>query len=358
MGGILVTAYILEAVKGERTWGYIGVFSAIILIPLLAEWVAYRSKPDSDEFRYYIVAGFMAMYVFCLITGNTNMVFCYVLPLLSYLVLYHQPKLIIGLGIGTIILNAITITVSVLNGEMTLADSREAEIQIAVLALCFAGCYSATKLYDEIMRKNQEYLDMVDEKNKQLRDVTIRSIMTISNTMDAKDDYTQGHSERVAEYSAIIAQRMGIPKEQIENIHSVALLHDIGKIGVPDSVLNKTGRLTDDEFSKMKQHTTMGSQILEDIGNILPEISIGATYHHERYDGTGYPQGLKGEEIPFIARLIAVADAYDAMTSDRCYRNRMTHEQVMNELIMGEGKQFDPKIVRTLIQILEEKSAK
>lgn len=354
MAAVLIIAYAIEGFKGERSWEYVGAFSLIVAVPLIISGFLYRKKPEDENLCYYFTIGFFVMYLFCLLTGKTTMVFCYIIVLLSYLILYHKPRLIIGLGIATLIANLAMIARLVYNGQMTLENSRDGEIQIAMILLSFAGCYSATKIYDEVVRRNIAYIKKLDEKNKQLRDMAMRSITTISNTMDAKDDYTHGHSERVAEYSVKIAKELGLQGERISNIHSIALLHDIGKVGVPDYVLNKAGKLTEDEFVKMKAHTTIGSEILEDIGSILPEISVGATYHHERYDGKGYPKGLKGEEIPFIARLIAVADAYDAMTSDRCYRKRISDEQVLEELINGSGKQFDPEIVKALVRILQE----
>ena len=354
MASVLIVAYIMEGIKGERSWGYIAVFSAIVAIPLFASWILYKKKPDDEKLCCYFTVGFFAMYLFCLLTGKTNMVFCYIVVLLSYLILYHNPRLIIRLGVATLLANIVMLVRMVYIGQMTMENSRDGEIQIAMILLSFAGCYSATKIYDDVVKKNIAYIKRVDEKNKQLRDMAMRSIMTISNTMDAKDDYTHGHSERVAEYSARIAEELGVHGERLSNIRSVALLHDIGKVGVPDYVLNKPGKLTEEEFDKMKSHTVIGSEILEDIGNILPEIGVGATYHHERYDGTGYPKGLKGEEIPFVARLIAVADAYDAMTSDRCYRKQISDEEVLEELLKGEGKQFDPKIVKALVRLLRE----
>ena len=350
----LIVAYAIEYFKGERTLGYVSIFSLIVAVPVIISCILYKKKPDDDNLCYYFTVGFFLMYLFCLFTGKTTMVFCYIIVLLSYLILYHKPKLILWLGAATLAANVAMLVHRIYKGWMTLENSRDGEIQIAMILLSFAGCYSATKIYDEVVRKNVAYIKMLDDKNKQLRDMAMRSITTISNTMDAKDDYTHGHSERVAEYSTRIAKELGISGERISNIHSIALLHDIGKVGVPDYVLNKEGKLTDEEFAKMKQHTTIGSEILEDIGSILPEISVGATYHHERYDGSGYPKGLKGEEIPFVARLIAVADAYDAMTSDRCYRKRISEEEVLQELIKGSGKQFDPEIVKALVHIIQE----
>lgn len=193
----------------------------------------------------------------------------------------------------------------------------------------------------------------LDEKTKEMERITIQAIMTVANTVDAKDDYTKGHSMRVAAYSEILAQRLGWSEEEIQNIYYVAMLHDVGKIGVPDAVLNKPFKLTDVEFRLIKGHTIMGAEILKDF-KIFPNVNVGAKYHHERYDGKGYPEGLKGESIPLIARVIGLVDSYDAMTSNRVYRRRLKDDFVMEELRKGRGTQWDPELVDIFIELIEE----
>ena len=193
----------------------------------------------------------------------------------------------------------------------------------------------------------------LDEKTREMGLLTIQAITTVANTIDAKDDYTKGHSLRVARYSEALARKIGWSEEEVQNIHYIALLHDIGKIGVPDSVLNKPFKLTNVEFELIKNHTTMGAEILKDI-NMIPNVSVGAKYHHEKYDGTGYPNGLKGEEIPEVARIIGIVDSYDAMTSNREYRKKLQDEMVKNELLKGRGTQFDPDLVDRFMELLEE----
>ena len=351
--GVLFIAYCGEVLKGERTVQYLIIFMLVTALPAFFCLYLYRKKPDMMELRYYIVSGYFIMYLFSVMTGSTSMVFSYILPLLSFLVLYHQPNLILITGIASILINLILIGMKFYTGEMTLATSKDGEIQIALLVLCFGGSYLATKLYDEITQQNMSYMKALDEKNNQIQKMTLQTITTIANTIDAKDEYTRGHSRRVADYSAAIARELKLSEERVETIRSVALLHDIGKIGVPDSVLNKPGRLTQEEYQLMKQHTVIGGEILKDIG-MIPGIDIGAKYHHERYDGRGYPEGLAGDEIPYIARIIAVADAYDAMTSNRVYRMHLNQEVVLQELKDGAGRQFDPEIVEALIRMLEE----
>ncbi|MBQ7469412.1 MAG: HD-GYP domain-containing protein, partial [Pseudobutyrivibrio sp.] len=160
---------------------------------------------------------------------------------------------------------------------------------------------------------------------------------------------------RVAAYSKEIAKRYGYDVKSQEKIFMMGLLHDVGKIGVPDEVINKPGRLTDDEFAAIKKHPGLGGKIL---GNIkeMPELAAGAKWHHERYDGKGYPEGIAGEEIPEEARIIAVADAYDAMTSNRSYRGALPIEIVQGEIEKGKGNQFDPKFADIMLKMIEDGS--
>lgn len=191
------------------------------------------------------------------------------------------------------------------------------------------------------------------EKTKQVELVTLNAIMAIANTIEAKDLYTSGHSNRVARCCVEIAKRMGLAEEEIKELNFKALLHDIGKIGVPDAILNKPLPLEDEEFAYIKKHPVIGGDILKSI-TAIPNLHYGALYHHERYDGKGYPSGLKGEEIPYEARIIAIADTYDAMTSDRAYRKALSREYVIEEFGKCRGVQFDPKITDMFIEMLKE----
>ncbi len=186
-----------------------------------------------------------------------------------------------------------------------------------------------------------------------------QTVMAIANAVDAKDVRTHQHSTRVAEYSALLAKEMNCFKwwrrnKEIENLRKAAQMHDIGKIGVPDSVLNKVGRLTDEEYVKMKSHVLGGAEILKDF-TLVDHVVDGTRYHHERFDGRGYPDGLKGEEIPLYGRIIGVADAFDAMTSNRVYRNCMDTDYVVKEIQNGRGTQFDPDVVDAFMRLIEKK---
>ncbi len=174
----------------------------------------------------------------------------------------------------------------------------------------------------------------------------------LASAIDAKDKYTKGHSSRVAEYSKKIAEQVGKNPQECEEIYYAALLHDVGKIGISRSILNKNGKLTNEEYEVIKEHPDIGAQILSSISE-SPYLSIGARSHHERYDGRGYPQGLKGDDIPEIARIIAVADAYDAMTSSRSYRETIPQQVVREEFVKGLGTQFDPVFGKIMIHMID-----
>ncbi|MBP5151832.1 MAG: HD-GYP domain-containing protein [Lachnospiraceae bacterium] len=179
------------------------------------------------------------------------------------------------------------------------------------------------------------------------------SIETFTGFIDAKDPYTNGHSNRVAEYTRAIAEEMGYSGEELDRIYCIALLHDCGKIGVPDSILKKPDRLTDEEFEIIKSHTVRGGEILRNFKS-LKDVEEGALYHHERFDGRGYPEGRAGEDIPLVARIICVADSFDAMNSNRVYRRKLTPEMIVEEIEKNKGKQFDPDIADIFLGLLKE----
>ena len=193
-----------------------------------------------------------------------------------------------------------------------------------------------------LKRRQAEYQNIINQ-----------SLNTFANTIDAKDKYTNGHSQRVAVYSRELARKLKMSKEEQERIYYIALMHDIGKIGIADEILNKPGKLTPEERAVIMSHPTIGGEILKDFTS-LPGISEGARYHHERYDGKGYNEGLKGEEIPFFARIICVADSYDAMSSTRCYRKDLDEETIVKELKNNAGTQFDPDIVDVMLELIAE----
>lgn len=215
---------------------------------------------------------------------------------------------------------------------------------------------STLKRIEHIFAADEERKSLQAEgmkKSKQLETMTLQAITAVANTIDSKDKWTRGHSLRVAKYATEIARRMKWTEEEITAINYIALLHDVGNVGIPDSILNKQGKLSDEEYRTMKQHTSIGEDILRDI-NSVKEAALCARCHHEWYDGTGYQDGRKGDEIPLEARIIAVAEAYDAMTTDRSYRKRLSEQEVLQELERGRGTQFDPDIADIMIQMVKE----
>lgn len=194
---------------------------------------------------------------------------------------------------------------------------------------------------------------VAESRRRSMERLSLQMVQALANTIDAKDAYTNGHSTRVAGYSVKLARKMGYSGEELERLHYAALLHDIGKIGIPREIINKPSKLTDEEYEIIKTHPSIGENILKEITEI-PDIAIGARWHHERYDGKGYPDGLKGIEIPKLARIIGVADAYDAMTSKRSYRGILSQEVVRGEIEKGRGTQFDPVIAEIMLEIMDE----
>ena len=189
------------------------------------------------------------------------------------------------------------------------------------------------------------------DANQKLEQAYMESIETLRYTVEAKDPYTRGHSDRVSEYSVLIGKQLGLSEEDLKILKIGGLFHDIGKIGVPDSILLKTSKLTDEEYSEIKNHPSIGAHILSN-ATIFKDIIPIVKYHHEKYDGNGYPSKLKGEDIPLFARIAAIADTFDAMTSKRTYRDSLGLDVVKSEIERCKGTQFDPHLADVFLDIL------
>ena len=216
-----------------------------------------------------------------------------------------------------------------------------------LLLLIESGIKSVEQMR-EIKSINQELSDTYQK----LEQAYMESIQTVRYTVEARDTYTRGHSDRVSEYSVLIGQKLNLSEEDIRRLRIGGLFHDVGKIGVPDSILLKEGKLSDDEYSQIKNHPSIGAHILS-TASIFQDIIPIVKYHHERFDGTGYPERLKGNDIPYLARITAVADAFDAMTSRRVYRDSLSIPKVIEEIEDCKGTQFDPEIADAFIDILK-----
>lgn len=221
------------------------------------------------------------------------------------------------------------------------------------IIICVIICIFIIFSFVFTMSKINQSMEVERKSNKKIEDMNNKVIRALTRTIDAKDRYTNGHSLRVAEYSVEIARRMNKSEEELNKIYCAGLLHDVGKIRVPEEVINKPGKLSDEEFEQIKLHPVTGYHILKEI-NDDKMIAMGAKFHHERYDGKGYPNGLKGENIPEIARIIGVADTYDAMASNRSYRSALSQEKIRSEIEKGKGTQFDPQIADIMLQMIDE----
>lgn len=216
-----------------------------------------------------------------------------------------------------------------------------------LLLLIESGIKSIAQM-NEIKRINIE----LSETYETLEKAYLESIEVLRYTVEAKDPYTRGHSDRVSEYSVLIGEKLGLQEDDLKILRIGGLFHDIGKIGIPDNILLKEAKLTDDEYSQIKNHPTIGAHILQN-ATIFKDIIPIVKHHHEKYDGNGYPSRLSGEGIPYLARIAAVADTFDAMTSRRSYRGAIDLQLVKEEIKRCEGTQFDPHIAETFLDILE-----
>ena len=352
LSAALVLTHVLKLVRYPGPEAHFYGFVPVLLIPLLAAFIAYLRNNGTKALKYIICFAYFLFYFYEFWTGETFLVFVYAFPIAILFILYHQEKLILFIGIVSFAMNAAYIAVHMSRNDPTYAHNSVAAIQLASIVLGFLFSYFAAKLYGSIHKENKEYMVALNEKSDELEEMTMQTVTAIAGTIDAKDSYTEGHSLRVAEYSRALAKSMGKDEEECDRIYHIALLHDIGKIGVPDSVLHKPGRLNPAEYDMIKQHPEIGARILRDV-KAFPGLEVGALYHHERYDGTGYPSGLSGEEIPEIARIICVADTFDAMNTNRVYRKRFTKEHIVEELRRCSGTQFDPAVAEKMVWLIE-----
>lgn len=246
-----------------------------------------------------------------------------------------------------------------LTGHKDLAPPLETIKKLDIQGYCEkSNKFDQLLLLIESGLKSVEQMNMIKQINEELADSKelleksyLESIEVLRRTVEVKDVYTRGHSDRVSEYSLLIGEKLNLPPEQMKTLKIGALFHDIGKIGIPDAILLKTDKLTDDEYSEIKNHPAIGAHILSN-ASIFADIIPIVKHHHERYDGKGYPARLAGEDIPYLARIVAVADTFDAMTSRRSYRQALDFDYTMNEIERCKGTQFDPAIADVFLEIL------
>ena len=247
-----------------------------------------------------------------------------------------------------------------LTGHKDLAPPLETIRKLSIQGYCEKNDkFDQLLLLIESAIKSIEQMNMIKkineelkESQEQLKNAYLESIQTLRYTVEAKDTYTRGHSDRVSEYSVLIGKYIGLPEEDLEILKIGGLFHDFGKIGIPDAILLKDSKLTDDEYSEIKNHPSIGKHILSNakiFENIIPIVF----HHHEKFDGNGYPEKLVGQNIPLHARIAAIADTFDAMTSKRSYRDALSLDIVKNELSRCSGTQFDPEILKIFLDILD-----
>ena len=253
-----------------------------------------------------------------------------------------------------------TLYILLLTGHKDLAPPLETIRKLSIQGYCEkSDKFDQLLLLIESAIKSIEQMNMIASINLELKQskedlerAYLESIEALRYTVEAKDRYTRGHSDRVSEYSTLIGKKIGLSQEELKKLKIGGLFHDIGKIGVPDSILLKTERLTDEEYSEIKNHPSIGKHILSS-ASIFYDIIPIVYHHHEKYDGTGYPGKLKGEEIPLLARIAAIADTFDAMTSKRSYRDALSIDVAKNEIKRCSGTQFDPELVDAFLSLFE-----
>ena len=357
LGEILLM--ILDAYSGffaSHPANLLNLFAELLLIassPIYYSVVAFIStRKNVKSIVYMIVINLyklvLIISVFCFIftdiyvresTLGPYLVFLFVLQLCPF---YH--------GLKNFLLYAVIAGFTFAVYFNTVSAHGNTLFCTGVIFASFYICSDFLRTYYIKQLVNHHRVRLSNQRFERLVDQTIQAL---ADTVEAKDNYTKGHSERVATYAQEIARRLGYTPEKQKEVYYIGLMHDVGKIGVRDDVINKKGRLTDSEYAEMKQHPVIGYSILERITE-LPDISSGAKWHHERYDGKGYPDGLKGEDIPMIARIVAVADAYDAMTSNRSYRSELPQATVRAEIEKNIGTQFAPEIAKVMLQMIDE----
>lgn len=341
-GTYMLIAFIIISIRKELTIFYINAISLMLLVEIVYLW---RGGTEGVDIIWVTLFSFLSLYL---------------LGFRKYIILNSITTLIVILALWTPL------------SQFCYPFSKAFRIRFPVIIFIeyMFGIFLKTWISRTENARNQYYNELTDlkenlenqvaERTKELEDernnrelLMYELVSALSATIDAKDKYTSGHSLRVALYARELAKRMKLSEKEQENIYLFGLLHDIGKISIPDEIINKNSKLSDDEYSVIKQHPVKGSEILSTIRS-MPEILEGARSHHERWDGKGYPDQLVGEKIPVAAQIISVADAYDAMTSNRSYRTVLTQEKVRSEIENGMGTQFSPAVASVMLQIIDE----
>ncbi len=336
------------------------LFNAVIIA--LCYFFCGRIK--KDEVEKYILTVSMSMICFNIAFSHYQFVLTFMsfITSLVFTIMYEDKKMCRNMTIINLILLVPAFIARGLDDEYNTYIVPEAIIGVAIIVVVSILC---TFVIDILIARRLElnaalvqaekvkFVDKLNNKNRELETLSKEIFEAIATAIDVHDPYTAGHSRRVAIYAKMIASRMeDFTAEEIEEVYYAGLIHDVGKLGIDNTIINKNGRLTDEEFAEIKRHPTFGYEILKEI-SIKGKFADGAKCHHERIDGKGYPDGLKGDEISLLSRIIAVADAYDAMTSKRSYREVMPQSAVREQIEKGMGTQFAPEIAKIMLDMID-----
>ncbi len=333
-----------------------------IMVMVLCHFLCANVK--SDDKKKYILTISMSLVCFNIAYSHYQFAptfLTFTIPLV-FTIMYEDKKMCRNVTVIDIALMAIPIVARGMDVGYNTDIVPEAIITLTILIVLTFFCMiiidvmttRRKELNDALIQAEKaKYIDKLHAKNKELEELSCEIFEAIAKAIDANDPYTAGHSKRVARYAKMIAVRMNFSPDEIEEVYYAGLIHDVGKLGIDNKIINKNGRLTDEEFAEIKRHPILGYGILKDI-SVKGKFADGAKCHHERIDGRGYPDGLNGEEIPPLARIIAVADAYDAMTSKRSYRDVLPQKVVREQIEEGIGTQFDPVAARIMLDMIDE----
>lgn len=336
------------------------VFNSVVIF---LSWNLCKRMKEDQVTKYVLT---LAMVLICFNTAYSHYQFTptfltFIIPIL-FTIMYEDKKMCRNITLTVVAILIIPILARGRDNQYNTDIVPEAIISISLLILI---SIFSTMIISVLINRRQElnnaliqaekvkFIDELNAKNKELEILSNEAFEAIAKAVDVNDPYTAGHSRRVAQYSKMIAECMDYSDKELEEIYCAGLIHDVGKLGIDNQIINKQGKLSEEEFDEIKKHPLMGYEILKNI-SIRGNFAYGAKWHHERVDGKGYPDGLQGEEIPEIARIIAVADAYDAMTSKRSYRDTMSQDKVREQIINGRGSQFDEKIAGIMLSLMDK----
>ncbi|MCI6561027.1 MAG: HD-GYP domain-containing protein [Ruminococcus sp.] len=333
------------------------------ILPVSLSWILCKFT-QSNQVRKYILT--IAMSLICLNTSFSHYQFAptfltFIIPIM-FTIMYEDKIMCRNITIISILMLIPPIIARGTDKSYNADIGPEAIISITILILIsffskkiITVLVSRRTVLNEALLQAEKvkYIDELNTKNKELELLANETFEAIAKAVDVNDPYTAGHSRRVARYSRKIAECMGYSDEELEEIYCAGLIHDVGKLGIDNRIINKPGKLSEEEYSEIKKHPLMGYEILKKI-SIRGNFAYGAKWHHERMDGKGYPDGLLGDNIPKISKIIAVADAYDAMTSKRAYRDIMPQEKVREQIAKGAGTQFDAEIAAIMLDLIDK----